>query len=98
LAPGADPRQIKLQFDGAEQVTLDAGGNLVLKTASGDLVSRLRRFIRKPRARGKRSPGAYVLHGEREVGFEIGACDASRPLVIDPVLRYLTYLGGSLGR
>jgi hypothetical protein len=39
--------------------------------------------------------GAYVLHGDGTVGVSVGAYDAARPLVIDPVLGYSTYLGGS---
>jgi uncharacterized protein (TIGR03437 family) len=36
-----------------------------------------------------------VIHNEHEVGLEIAAYDVSIPLVIDPVLIYSTYLGGS---
>jgi hypothetical protein len=39
--------------------------------------------------------GQYVLSAGNRVQFEIGAYDHSRPLVIDPVLSYSTYLGGS---
>jgi hypothetical protein len=41
--------------------------------------------------------GDFVLGSTGEVGFRIGAYDRSRPLVIDPVLSYSTYLGGSAG-
>ncbi len=38
--------------------------------------------------------GRYVLLAENHVGFEVGPYDRTRPLVIDPVLSYSTYLGG----
>jgi hypothetical protein len=37
----------------------------------------------------------YALAENGEVSFKIGQYDRSLPLVIDPVLRYATYLGGS---
>ena len=39
--------------------------------------------------------GGYVINGRNEVGFKVGDYDASLPLVIDPVLVFSTYLGGS---
>ena len=38
--------------------------------------------------------GRYVLLADNCIGFEIPAYDSSKPLVIDPVLSYSTYLGG----
>jgi hypothetical protein len=38
-----------------------------------------------------------VVRANQEVSFEIGSYDVSKPLVIDPVLDYSTYLGGSDG-
>ncbi len=38
--------------------------------------------------------GRYVLKGKSQIGFQVGACDPSKPIVIDPVLTYSTYLGG----
>src|SRR6266536_5733749 len=39
--------------------------------------------------------GQYTLNSEQEVGFDIAAYDTARPLVIDPVLAYSTFLGGT---
>src|SRR5262249_6057415 len=46
---------------------------------------------------GSRQPvsGRYVLEGNNQVGFAVGAYDPGRTLTIDPVLVYSTYLGGS---
>jgi hypothetical protein len=45
---------------------------------------------------GQRTTDAkYVLKGDNQVTFEVASYDRSRPLVIDPVLVYSTYLGGS---
>src|SRR5262249_17425505 len=38
--------------------------------------------------------GGYRLLGDGSVGFTVGDYDRSRPLVIDPVLVFGTYLGG----
>src|SRR5258707_13266207 len=39
--------------------------------------------------------GSYVVDDDHSVGFQVGSCDPTLPLVIDPVLVYGTYLGGS---
>jgi hypothetical protein len=41
--------------------------------------------------------GSYVLASANQIGFRLGEYDHSQPLVIDPVLSYSTYLGGSSG-
>ncbi len=39
--------------------------------------------------------GRFVLTGKNQIGFQVAAYDHRAPLVIDPVLVYSTYLGGS---
>ena len=67
LAPGADPDQIALAFDGADRVEIDAGGDLVLHTAAGEL--RQPRPIVYQDIDGARRPvvGDYVLDDEGRV-------------------------------
>jgi hypothetical protein len=94
VAPGADPATVALAFDGVDGVRLDGDGDLVLATPGGEI--RLHRPVIYQEAGGERRPveGGYVLDGDR-VRFRVAAWDASRPLVIDPVLGYSTFLGGS---
>ena len=94
VAPGADPGRIVLAFEGAGSLRVDDAGDLVLAVAGGEL--RLRRpLVYQETEGGRRTLDAgYVLDGER-VRFRVAAWDASRPLVIDPVLGYSTLLGGS---
>jgi archaellum component FlaF (FlaF/FlaG flagellin family) len=95
LSPGADPSRIQFEIKGASQVSLDSGANLVLKTSAGDL--RFKSPTVYQEANGQRVPveGAYVLTDANHIGFKLARYDTRRPLVIDPVLVYSTYLGGS---
>jgi hypothetical protein len=95
VAPGADPSTIKLAFAGVEHTAVDARGDLVLKTAGEPL--RFQRPIIYQVEDGRRHTveGGYVHASPREIGFQVGTYDRARPLIIDPVLSYSTYLGGS---
>ena len=94
---GADLSRIALRVSGADKLFLDANGDLVLQTG-GSEVRNLAPIIYQEQA-GRRisRTGHYVIHADKTVGFQIQDYDHSKPLVIDPVLRYSTYLGGSSG-
>jgi len=94
LAAGADPALIRMNIVGAKHLAIDADGNLLLALPGGEL-RQPAPFIYQDGAEGKTLvAGNYVLRG-KQVGFELGSYDRSRPLVIDPILIYSTYLGGS---
>ncbi|MDR3661240.1 MAG: SBBP repeat-containing protein, partial [Mycobacterium sp.] len=95
VAPGADPTAIQLAVEGAQGAQIDAHGDLV-QQAGGQTVRQGQPTIYQT-VRGKRLTihGNWRSLGGRKVGFTIGAYDHTRPLVIDPVLAYSTYLGGS---
>jgi hypothetical protein len=95
VSPGADPRRIQFEITGANQIELDEQGNLVLETASGEM--HFQSPVVYQESQGLRVPvaGSYVMNDSTHVGFGVAQYDATKPLVIDPVLLYSTYLGGS---
>lgn len=97
VAPGADPGVIRLRFAGAEKLSLSQDGDLRIAAAHGDVT--LRRPVVYQSKGGQRRPvdGKFMLLAGNQVGFRIGTYDRSATLVIDPVLTYSTYLGGSNG-
>jgi hypothetical protein len=96
IAPGANADTIEMRVAGAERVALDDRGNLILETRRGSF------SFAKPVAYqeqgGARVPvtANFAMLGARRIGFSVGAYDRTEPLVIDPVVFYSTFLGGSL--
>ena len=97
VAPGCDPGVIALEFHGADKIRVDAQDDLVLQLGTGEL--RLRRPVIYQLVNGMRRSvsGSYVLRDKRFVSFRVEAHDPGKPLVVDPVVVYSTYLGGSSG-
>ncbi len=92
IAPGTDPRALRLVVGGADAVSVEANGDLVISTATG-------RLIQPPPVAyqdvdGQRRPveAGYVVQGS-SVSLRLGGYDPGLALVVDPVV-YSTYLGG----
>ena len=95
VAPGADPALIRFEVKGARRMHIDHDGDLVLETRDGDL--QFKSPVVYQGASGQHVPvlGQYILRDSTHVGFHVSQYERSKPLVIDPVLVYSTYLGGS---
>jgi hypothetical protein len=95
VRPQARPRTIRLEFDGAERMSIDPSGDLVLAVRGSEI--RERKPVAYQESAGERHAveARYVLLGKKQVGFEVGSYDETIPLVIDPVLVYSTYLGSA---
>jgi hypothetical protein len=97
VGPGADPKQIQIQFEGAASLQVDkASGDLVLSTPSGVELRHAQPKIyqevggKKVSVRG----GFAVLKGDT-AGFTVEKYDPKHPLVIDPTISFVRFLGGS---
>ena len=100
VAPGADPKAVRLAFEGADKLAIDKQGDLVLKSGGDDVRLHKPRVYQDINGQQREIEGRYTLrpakgHGKVQVSFQVAAYDKSKPLIIDPVLVYSTYLGGT---
>jgi hypothetical protein len=101
VSPGADPAAILLRFEGLtakegeKDLAVDGEGRLRLATPAGEVTLEAPRVYQDIAGARRTVAGHYQLAEAGKVRFAVGEYDASRPLVIDPVLTYSSYLGGS---
>jgi hypothetical protein len=96
VSAGADPGAIALCFAGSKKVRVDKTGDLIVSVPAGDV--RMRKPLAYQQAAGgERKPVAanYVLRGVSRASISVGSYDAKQTLIIDPILEYSTYIGGS---
>ncbi|MGO9229227.1 MAG: SBBP repeat-containing protein [Bryobacteraceae bacterium] len=91
LAPGADASAIRMRFRGADRLRITPDGDLQVEAGGNTIVEK------RPAARqgDVAIAGRYVLLARDVAAFRVGRYDRSRALVIDPLLVYSTYIGGT---
>jgi hypothetical protein len=95
VRPGADYGQVSLAFEGADGMELDGvSGDLLLKVSESTIRQRKPVVYQEVDGQRREVESSYELRGAGRVGFAVGHYDATKPLIIDPVLAYSTYLGG----
>ncbi len=96
VAPGADASRVRLRLDGHTDARIDENGDLVLRMRGGEL-RQLRPVAYEVGAAGARRQVAarYELRGDGEIGFSLPERTAGTWLVVDPVLVYGAFIGGS---
>lgn len=94
VAPGADPQRIALRINGTRKLSVNSCGDLTLAVANGEVVLQ-KPLVYQVVEGGRRGVGGeYAIGSDHLVRFEVGPYDRSKPLILDPVLNYSTYLGG----
>ena len=103
VAPGANPKAIALGIEAQQHAPLQVNskGNLVVTLENGSVEFHkpvVYQTDDRQSSDNRHSVDArYALDAQNHVRFECGPYDHSRPLVIDPVLVYATYVGGTGG-
>ena len=95
LARGADPREIEIRFDGARKLTVNSDGALVIAIGDREVIEHAPVAYQEIGGKRQAVASRYVLRAKNRVGFRVGDYDPGKELVIDPVLQYATFLGGS---
>jgi hypothetical protein len=94
VAVGANPRQIQFDVKGADSVSVDASGDLILRTEQGALHIKSPVLYQTFNGMKLLISGGFSLKRSTRVGSSLTGYDRNKPLVIDPVLLYSTYLCG----
>src|SRR5580700_648437 len=94
VAPHADPRAIVLELSGQRGLRVEESGDLVIDTEGGEIRWKKPEIYQDGGGVRRAINGRFRVANSR-VTFEVGAYDFTRTLVIDPTLKYSTYLGGS---
>jgi hypothetical protein len=97
LHPGADPHTIRLRFQGADRIDVTPEGDLRVECAGANLIQKRPVLYQEDTNTSERRTiaGRYRLLARDIVGVEVADFDRSRTLVIDPVLHYASFIGGS---
>jgi IPT/TIG domain/Beta-propeller repeat len=95
VGPHADPNQIALSVEGASHTHVDSDGDLSVAVADSEVKFRKPVIYQEENGKRRTIDGGYILTADNQVKFQVGPYDRERPLVVDPVLDYSTYLGGS---
>ncbi len=92
--PAADPSRIDITYAGADALTVSPDGDLLIATRLGTVLQQKPRVYQEIGGRRREIGAGYSVRGGK-VQFALANWDRKRDLIIDPVIVYSTYLGGS---
>ncbi|MFZ2471216.1 MAG: SBBP repeat-containing protein [Methanothrix sp.] len=97
VSPGADPAQIILSYSGQDYLSLAEDDSIIIRTATGNITDSAPFCYQEINGSRVTIDGRYRMIDSNRISFDIDSYNKSYPLVLDPTLRYSTYLGGSSG-
>ena len=104
IKPGADLSKIRFSYEGIEGLKITDGGNLEVGLKGGKLIQKMPYIYQEIGGKRVKVDGKFKVSEKRSTGnddkrfsygFEVASYNKSYPLIIDPVLIYSTYFGGS---
>ncbi len=95
VKPGADASAIRLAFQGADKISVTKDGDLALTIGGKTLVTK-KPFTYQEDGGAKKEVASHFVIKDGNVTFELAKYDATKDLVIDPTVVFVTYLGGTV--
>src|SRR5215204_1138395 len=95
VQPGASIKQIRFTFEGTGKPRLNRRGDLILKSGAQRIALLRPKAYQDINNKRREVSVRYSLNPRGEVTFQVGKYDKTQQLVIDPLLVYSTFLGGS---
>ena len=102
VSPGGNPGDILLTYNGIKGLATNREGELLIATAFGELKETKPYIYQEVKGKSAvdgsfkiQSPAGKSQTGKFSYGFQVASYNPSYPLIIDPTIRYSTYLGGS---
>jgi hypothetical protein len=83
-----------MKLTGARRMRLDAQGNVVLSVKGGDVQLEKPLIYQNIDGQRREIAGKYTLRGA-QVSFAVAKYDRREALIVDPILNYSTYIGGT---
>ena len=94
VQPNVSPDKISLGFNGADNLEINENGDLIIKIGDNQLIQHKPIVYQEMNGERREIAANYAIAKDK-IKFEIGNYDREKPLIIDPVLSYSTFLGGS---
>ena len=95
VRPGGDPSQVKFSYEGVDGLKLTEENELLVDVGGRNLIHRKPYIYQEIGGKRVEIAGAFKIYDKTVHGFEIASYNKQYPLIIDPILVYSTYLGGT---
>ncbi len=96
IDPGVQTSRIRWRVEGASKIGLNENGDLVVAVGKNQVRLHEPRAYQADAGQEREVPVRYQIDGD-EISFALGQYDHRQKLIIDPVLTYSTFLGGTGG-
>jgi len=95
IRPGGDPSRVRFSWEGIDRLRVTEEGDLFIDIRGGNLIQKRPSIYQEMDGRRVEIAGGFRVYDRNTYGFQLASYTEEHPLIIDPVLVYSTYLGGS---